>query len=396
MAKLLKRREARSTSDSDEEQPLGDVGFRVGDGRKTYSTVAAAVNDMLEGDGLLGLEEQPGPGVSRRAASNGAARNADSEDGREPPEEGDDATPDDEDASEVEAEEGVDEQSDEDQAADEPDEAEDEDRPARDRIPEGYEVELAPGQRVSLKELKEGYLRQKDYTQKSQEAAEIRKHALATRQQSDQVRTEYASKLDLINRALFSVYEERPHEYWEQLRQKDATRYMLEKEGEREQREKMSAIVQEHQAEAQRFQGEAQRRHSERLEESRRVLAKEIPAWSNPQKLQQGTQRLRTKAVEYYGFPDADLNGISDYRVVLVLRDAIRFREAMAKGTNPAQSASAPRQQTVSRPVPFVSQKRGNGFGEKKALKKFANQKGHFDNPQAAVDFLLERDKRHE
>ena len=396
MAKLLSRRNSRPTEDSDDEQPLGDSGFRVGDGRKTYATVAAAVADMLDGDGLL--TEQPTPGVSRRAEPGRAARAANGEDSDEPEEPADErepSPPDDDDASEPDSDEEAPEQSDADQAEGQPDEDEDEDKPSRDRIPEGYEVELAPGHKVSIKELREGYLRQKDYTQKSQEAAEIRRHALETRQYSDQVRTEYASKLDLINRALFSVYEERPPEYWEQLRQKDVSRYMLEKEGEREQREKMNAIVGEHQAEIQRFHAEAQRRHSERLAESRKVLAKEVPAWMDPRKLQQGTQRLRTKAIEYYGFPDGDLDGIVDHRVVLVLRDAIRYREALAKGTSPAKSASAPRQQTVSRPVPFIS-KRGNGLDQKKALKKFANSDGHFDNPEAAVNFLLSRDKRHE
>lgn len=402
MAKLLNRRNSRPTEDSDEEQPLGDSGFRVGDGRRTYATVAAAVADMLDGDGLLEEEQPVSRGVSRRAEPGRAARTSnnangeDSDEQEEPREDDEEAsTPDDDDASEPDSDEEAQEQSDADQAEGQSDEDDDEDKPSKGRIPEGFEVELAPGQKVSIKELREGYLRQKDYTQKSQEAAEIRRHALETRQQSDQVRTEYASKLDLINRALFSVYEERPPEYWEQLRQKDVSRYMLEKEGEREQREKMNAIVGEHQAEIQRFQAEAQRRHSERLAESRKVLAKEVPAWSNPSKLQQGTQRLRAKAVEHYGFPEEDLNGIVDHRVVLVLRDAIRYREALAKGASPAKSASAPRQQTVSRPVPFVS-KRGNGLDQKKALKRYANSDGHFANPEAAVNFLLSRDKRHE
>jgi hypothetical protein len=370
----------------------------VGDGRKTYPTVAAAVADMLDGDGLLSEEQPVARGVSRRAAPDGAARAGDSEDSdglEEPADEREPSHPEDDDASDDESDEGTREQSDEDQAEGQPDEDEDEDRPSRDRVPEGFEVELAPGQKVTIKELREGYLRHKDYTQKSQEAAEIRKHALETRQYSDQVRTEYASKLDLINRALFSVYEERPQEYWEQLRQRDVSRYMLEKEGEREQREKMNAIVGEHQAEVQRFHAEAQRRHAERLVESRKVLAQEVPAWADPNKLQQGTQRLRNKAVEYYGFPSSDLDGIVDHRVVLVLRDAIRYREAMQKGTSPAKTAAQPRQ-TVSRPVPFVSQKRGNGLDQKKALKKFANSEGHFANPEAAVNFLLSRDKRHE
>jgi hypothetical protein len=398
----LSRRNSRPTEDSDEEQPLGDSGFRVGDGRKTYSTVAAAVADMLDGDGLLGEEQPAARGVSRRAAPDGAARaggsNATSEDSdglEEPADEREPSHPEDDDASDDESGEEAPEQSDEDQAEGQPDEDEDEDKPSRDRVPEGFEVELAPGQKVSIKELREGYLRQRDYTQKSQETAEIRRHALETRQYSDQVRTEYASKLDLINRALFSVYEERPPEYWEQLRQRDVSRYMLEKEGEREQREKMNAIVGEHQAEVQRFHAEAQRRHAERLAESRKVLVKEVPAWADPNKLQQGTQRLRTKAVEYYGFPGSDLDGIVDHRVVLVLRDAIRYREAMQKGTSPAKTASQPRQ-TASRPVPFVSQKRGNGLDQKKALKRFANSDGHFANPEAAVNFLLSRDKRHE
>jgi hypothetical protein len=398
LAKLLNQRKSRPPEDSDEEQPLGDGGFRVGDGRKTYPTVAAAVADMLDGDGLLSEEQPVARGVSRRAAPDGAARAGDSEDSdglEEPADEREPSHPEDDDASDDESDEGTREQSDEDQAEGQPDEDEDEDRPSRDRVPEGFEVELAPGQKVTIKELREGYLRHKDYTQKSQEAAEIRKHALETRQYSDQVRTEYASKLDLINRALFSVYEERPQEYWEQLRQRDVSRYMLEKEGEREQREKMNAIVGEHQAEVQRFHAEAQRRHAERLVESRKVLAQEVPAWADPNKLQQGTQRLRNKAVEYYGFPSSDLDGIVDHRVVLVLRDAIRYREAMQKGTSPAKTAAQPRQ-TVSRPVPFVSQKRGNGLDQKKALKKFANSEGHFANPEAAVNFLLSRDKRHE
>ena len=392
MAKLLKRGTSRPSEDSDSEQPLGEAGFRVGDGRKTYATVAAAVNDMLEG-GLL--TEQPTSGVSRRAESTRAALDEDSGRPGEPPDEVEDPTPDDEDGSEPESDAEVDEQSD-DQAPDEPAEDEDEDGPrTRERIPEGFEVELAPGQKVSLKELKEGYLRQKDYTSKTQEAAEIRRHALESRQQSDQVRIEYASKLDLVNRALFSVYEERPQEYWEQLRQKDATRYMLEKDAEREQREKMTAIINEHRSEIQRFHEEDGRRRAERLELSRKALAKEVPAWSNPQKLQQGTQRLRNKAVELYGFPDEDLNGIIDHRVVLVLRDAVRYREAMAKGTAPQPAQSATRQ-TVGRPVPFVGNKRGNGLDQRKALKKFANSKGHFANPEAAVSYLLERDRRHE
>lgn len=391
----------RPKVDSDDLGPVsGANSFRQNDGQLVYNSAADAVDSLLR----QGLEQStPAPEQPRSRPRRATIQDSD-EEGERPLDEDEslpadprsDPPEDDDDESDSDAE--IEDQSDEDDDRDHSDDEDDDEShpPVNERrpIPEAFEVRLDDGSSVPFRELKKGYLRNRDYTVKTQELADDRKKLSDLRQNYDAQRVEYSAKLDLINRALASVYDEKPQAYWDDLRQRDPQRYVLERDADREQRERMGSILNEHNSEIKRSQDEAVARYNERLSESRRKLTEVIPAWKDPEKARADATRMRNKAVEYYGFEQNDLNGISDHRVILVLRDAIRYRDASRKASVEKKKGNSASTVTTSRPVPHRVSKDSTPTRKKhnSLIQKHTDKKGHFPNASAAVSYLLERD----
>jgi hypothetical protein len=79
---------------------------------------------------------------------------------------------------------------------------------------------------------------------------------------------------------------------------------------------------------------------AEFVSEQGKVLQSRIPEFADPNKAREVTAKIRSTASEAYGFSDQELGGIVDARHVLVLHDAMKWRELQAARTKQAPAAS--------------------------------------------------------
>lgn len=186
------------------------------------------------------------------------------------------------------------------------------------QLPNGETIE-AP-----LAELKSGYLRQQDYTQKTQQLAEDRKQAAA--QVAEQFQA--AQKLTREHARLFALQEtlaEFQKADWSALYAQDP-----------QEAGKLNAIWQQKQAEAQQLaqgiQAKSQQFEAQRAQQLQEATAKafadlqrEIPGFG-----EQHIKAARDTAIAH-GFTDAELNGITDPRTFKVLHEAAQWRALQSK-----------------------------------------------------------------
>lgn len=212
---------------------------------------------------------------------------------------------------------------------------------------DGKPIELTP------EEIAEAYksgMRQADYTRKTTEAAEQRKAAEAASAQAAQEaqaarqdRMTYAQNLQALQAQMQSVLQngptqvdmdrlsvENPAEYVKQLHlisQRQAALRGIQQEQHR--------IAQTHQAEQARAAQEAERAQAKAKDDYTRAqqeqLLAKLPDWKDGAKAQAEQARIASFLEKELGYSKEEINGVNDHRAVLLAREAMRYRELMAK-----------------------------------------------------------------
>lgn len=198
------------------------------------------------------------------------------------------------------------------------------------------------------KELKDSFLRQQDYTRKTQEAAEIRRAAESEAQAAQAERTRLSSMNDeeIQARGQKALYEKELQQYqqvnWQQLQMQDPDgaqaafmRYQQLKDG----HQALSGHLQN--MESQRAL-DAQRFTAKQAEEGQAILRRDIPGWG-PELQQKVAAHTRS-----LGFSDAELAGITDPRVVKVLHQAYQASQLITKNTAKPQQPQATASTTLA------------------------------------------------
>lgn len=201
--------------------------------------------------------------------------------------------------------------------------------------PEEEEVELDDLKlkvpKDQAQKLREAFLRQADYTRKTQEVADARKAFEAERATFHQ-----AGAQELSARAQVVAIDQQIAQYqnidWDAWEAKDP---FAAQSGWRQfqtlQNGRQQAVNQVGQL-AQARTVQQQQETAKRLEEGRTVLARDIKGWSP-----QLAETLLDHGVKTYGFNRAEIEEFSDPRMVKVLHDAFQF-QALSKKTQAAQS----------------------------------------------------------
>lgn len=91
------------------------------------------------------------------------------------------------------------------------------------------------------------------------------------------------------------------------------------------QQAKEVALQQRQEVEALQAQKQAQA-YSQFLAQQATMVLQEIPEWQNPGVRQQETAKMRSFLSENYGYQDHELDSVSDYRMLKVIRDAMAYR----------------------------------------------------------------------
>lgn len=261
----------------------------------------------------------------------------------DPPEEGEDDDKDTEASDEVQ--EGTeDEEADEGAAEDPPSE------PAKVKIKtrddDGNEVESE----VTHDELVGGYLRQADYTRKTQALAERERQAVdAVTAELNQGREQYGRALQQAQAVIHTVGGLKSAQEMAQLAQTDPGRWVQEQARQDMLRQVLGGIEQE----AATLQRQADEQQRQADEQQQQAHAKALRAsWKelDERGIKEADLRaLYGDAAKSYPFMSAaDLESITDWRAVLLLKDAVQFRKL--KESNPAvkakvaQAAKVPQQ----------------------------------------------------
>lgn len=204
---------------------------------------------------------------------------------------------------------------------------------------ETEEVEIEGKLYAVPKELKDGYLRQADYTRKTQEVAQQRRvveHLMQQAQQAVGAAQQFGDVLGQIKQAETAI--ESFHRLdWQALRESDPVEYATKQaDYTRWQMHRQNLMQTLNSTNAQLQQAQAARLKAA-MQEALPVLQEKIPGWGETK------QREIRAAANRFGYSDEELAGLADPRAVIVLHKAAEYDKLMAKKVEASkQVASLP------------------------------------------------------
>lgn len=277
-------------------------------------------------------------------------------DDRETDDDADETAVDESEEDEVESDDDADDESEDDEKA---------------KPEEEFEIDLGRGQKVKVTkdELVKGYLRQSDYTRKTQEVAETRKALQAESSEVLRERAQYATLLTALEQQI-QLTEVPAEPDWDRLYAQDPIQASrAERQWRKEveaRREKLDAIRAEkarvEQANAQREQAEFR----QFVAEQREVLVTELlPSWRDPKV----ERREKAEVVEYAlqsGLSPDEVRTLADARAVALLYKAMKYDKAMqrkaeaskAGAKSAAASPTLKPGSAAAKPAPAVEMKK--------------------------------------
>mgnify|MGYP001435035844 FL=1 len=188
---------------------------------------------------------------------------------------------------------------------------------------------------VSLDELKSGYSRDSDYRQKTHALAEERR---MLDEQKTSLSQSYDSKLkeltDLIG-AAESYIGQSSKEDLQKMYEEDPTQAAKIDFQQRQQRESFNKLKQ--QAEVVKLQ-----QYNQYLDEQKRLAATKIPEYSDPVKGVTFKNQMKNTLSEY-GFNDQEIGSLADHRFLMVLRDAMEYKNLKSKPVTNKKVTTAPK-----------------------------------------------------
>lgn len=223
---------------------------------------------------------------------------------------------------------------------DNPDDTADQPSTRKHKLKDGTEVELA--------ELENGYLRQSDYTKKTQALAEERKTIEPEKAKVVEAQRVWADKLKSLEEAIKQYTPQEPNWAEERKRLKPEDFTALVADWNLHER-RMAKLAQEREA-ADAVVAKNNQEAQDRIASERAArLLELLPHWSDQAKAQ-ADQREVLAYAETLGFTAKDLRGITKPELFTVLLDAARYRK-LTQGKPPAGKPSG---QTTTTLTPGV------------------------------------------
>ena len=242
----------------------------------------------------------------------------------------------DEDTESEESDEGEEEDDDEDTKAEGDDEEPgDTDEDEEDDTQEEVVYTTPDGDEVTLEELKRGYLRQSDYTKKTQEIAESRQKAQELFQTVEQHNNVVAEHLHMALSVLEPQLAQLAATDWDTLASTDAYEYaekraLFDQAQVRYQR--LQQAAQQTVAQAQR---QTEIRKQQMLAEEQQKLLMAMPDLADPKVGPKLSRDIKEYALGSVGLTPEEAGNLTDHRLVLVLNKARMYDQLLS-----AQSAA--------------------------------------------------------
>lgn len=258
--------------------------------------------------------------------------------------------------------------------AEDGEQSDDQDEPeAKAEQPELYTVKVAGEEvQVTLEEALRGYSREADYTRKTQAVK-------AMEQELSGAREEYLAGLKTVQQ-IIEANQPRVDQSLRQTNPAEWSAQML-------QHQQWAAQAREVNAETERLNAEAAKKeadeHSRLVAEERTKLFEAIPEWSDPKVLEAETPKLISHGAAY-GFTAEEIGEVVDHRAMRVLRDAMLYRELVAKSGGVKAAVEAKK---VSKPGVGPAPK--SKVQDLQRAKQRLRQSGRVDDAEAAILRML-------
>lgn len=233
-------------------------------------------------------------------------------------------------AEEVETDDPEAETDDDSEPEAEPEETEEDDDPLL-TMPDGKEVKFS--------ELQAGYMRQKDYTQKTQALANERREFEALQDKVTQhLQQQNAQLKDAL--ATFAIDQEKEPD-WENL---SPEQYVKE-------RARWDRKASQKQQAQQLYQQLQQRQHQEVLEREKRALLNAFPEWNDPEAFAAAGRDFVALGTQY-GFSPDEMGAIVDHRMFKILDRLSKYEKAEAARKANAAKVTKKVTKAAKKPAP--------------------------------------------
>jgi hypothetical protein len=229
-------------------------------------------------------------------------------------------------------------------------------------------VKLKDGREVTLEELEKGYLRQSDFTRKTQEVAETRKQVEAATQQITQQAQTLQQQLQIARAVVEAHMPPRPDPA---LLQFDPTGYYQQEKTWELAAGKLQQIAQAQVELGQRAQYEQSRVLQDYVGKEQGKLLEAMPELKDESKRKAVYEELISGLSTHYGLSAEEVSRVHNHQLVIMARDAIAYRKLQAaKPQAKAKAADAPPVVKPTARAPYGSVKEERFKSGVKALRQ--------------------------
>lgn len=188
-------------------------------------------------------------------------------------------------------------------------------------------------------ELASSYMRQADYTRKTQALAERESQAVEfLKTKHDEVRQQYLSQAELARTAVVQMAGLKTGEEMAQLAHSDPAAWVAENQRQQSINAYLSGLDQQINTERQRAAQEAQAYQQQSLQKQF------TQTWAELQKEKidkPALAKIYENTANSYGFTQDELNNVYDHRLVKMMRDAAAYQDLKAKKPEVTRKAEA-------------------------------------------------------
>jgi hypothetical protein len=182
--------------------------------------------------------------------------------------------------------------------------------------------------KVKLKDLKDNFSGQKFIEKRIQQASEARKVAEQQANTLFENNNQVLAKLQQIDAVLGQVSNQGIN--WDELKARDPLQYALKREEWRDAQDKQQIVRQEAARVAQQQEQLSSDAKNRFIASEAEALQEKVPEVRDPDKAKALMEKL-TSTAKTYGYTKQELESVMDHRALLVLRDAARYRDLVAK-----------------------------------------------------------------
>ncbi len=190
-------------------------------------------------------------------------------------------------------------------------------------------------EQITLKEAREGYQRQADYSRNMQALRQEKQQIAAVAQQVELERNQYGQLVGALRQQLEQLAPQEPN--WEQLHREDPLNFPIVEKQWRDYKERLVAARAEEERLSYMQQQQVNEQLKQKVTQGYQELQELVPEWKDTARFKAAQSKLREYGRKV-GYTDEELSQVYNARDVLMLEKARRFDELMANRPKPQQT----------------------------------------------------------